>query len=258
MSIETLVQDEAARELLALRGETAAVVWPHLVAYLGLFRSPSRALAWDRALRLAKEVLEIPAVPNVLATALAETVEAMRQKRGSGAAKPLSNHNYLKRVLESVVERGESAPVQSGSFNESPVKGKRAQAVEVLRQWAGDDWLCRAVAEGLSVLIVDNRKGAPGADTVAATAGLWEYLLRSAGCAVENIDLPRIQQGFKQLLKDVAGWPEGKELIARLPRRPHQERLPDREIPDEERARMVAKLREITESTAEGVGVNDE
>jgi hypothetical protein len=134
-------------------------------------------------------------------------------------------------------------------------KGKRAQAVGALRQWAGDNWLRKAVAEGLSVLIVDNRKGAPGADTVAATAGLWEYLLRSAGCSVENVDLPRIQQGFKALLKEADGWPEGKELIARLPRRRHQDSLPDRDIPDDERARMAAELRSITNSTAKRMEV---
>jgi hypothetical protein len=96
-SLEAILQDEAARELLFLSGQ-AGRAWPSLVKYLGLFRSDTRPLAWDRALKLAKEVLEIPADPAALETALTETVEALRAKGG----KALKNHNYLKRVLENV------------------------------------------------------------------------------------------------------------------------------------------------------------
>ena len=259
-SLESHIQDEAARDLLALRGEVAAVAWPHLVAYIGLFRSPSRALAWDRALRLAREVLEIPAAPNALATALAETVEAMRQKRTGGSAKPLANHNYLLRVLETVnsqspMVNGQNTNDQGQMTNNMP-KGKRAQAVAALRQWAGGDWLRRVVSDGLEALVADNRKGAPGADTITATAGLWETMLRSSGCAVEMVDTERIYKAFTALLKEVEGWPECRDLIARLPHRPRQEKLPEREISDEERGRIVAELKKITEKTAEGMDTN--
>lgn len=96
-SLDLILQDEAARELLSLSGQVGRA-WPALVRYLGLFRSESRPLAWDRALRLAQEALEIPADPAALETALIETVDALRAKGG----KPLKNHNYLKRVLENI------------------------------------------------------------------------------------------------------------------------------------------------------------
>ena len=94
-SIETVIQDESARELIAMKAE-----FPRsLFAYLSLFRPEKRALAWDRMSRLTREVLDLGQTWGAveLETALAETVTALRG-RGKG---PLKNHNYLKRVLES-------------------------------------------------------------------------------------------------------------------------------------------------------------
>lgn len=130
-SLDLILQDEAARDLLSLSGQ-AGRAWPALVRYLGLFRSESRPLAWDRALKLATEVVEIPADPAALETALIETVDALRAKGG----KPLKNHNYLKRVLENqpreTVEThcNGSLPTPSPSSN-----SKTARAIGRLEQW---------------------------------------------------------------------------------------------------------------------------
>ena len=105
ISLEAVIQDEAGRELLALLAATDKNTGSALVSYLGLFRSSKRDLSNDRALRLAKEALEL-AQPNALIPALAHTVEQMRIKQQSGGFKPLSNHNYLKRVLEN--DQGQS------------------------------------------------------------------------------------------------------------------------------------------------------
>lgn len=123
--LDAVVQDEAARELLAMR----AVMPPSLVPYLALFRTEKRALAWDRALKLAKEALELE--PNIvrLETTLAETVEAIRAKREAGQVQPLKNHNYLKRVLESVATRPDvGAPLAAPGG----LKSKRGQALAAL------------------------------------------------------------------------------------------------------------------------------
>lgn len=98
IALEAVVQDESARELLGLLAGMSVELGRALVAYLGLFRSAKRDLANDRALRLAREVRALTTDEARLATALAETVEALRGKGGP----PLKNHNYLKRVLESV------------------------------------------------------------------------------------------------------------------------------------------------------------
>ena len=135
ISLEALVQDEAGRELLALVARLDTQTGAALVSYLGLFRSASRDLANERALKLARETLALVgrdaggraasgtkadacmdaggraasgtkaevAAPDTarLAIALSETVEALRGK----PRQPLKNHNYLKKVFESVQAR---------------------------------------------------------------------------------------------------------------------------------------------------------
>lgn len=138
-SLEAFVQDDAARELLALRAD-AESCWPYLVTYLGFFRSKARALSWTRALRLAKEVLATVPDRRLLAMGLRETIEAMCAKRDAGDVRPLKNHNYLARVLESIVqtdrlEPGALAAVDQGE--KQPAKlGKRAQGMAALEDWS--------------------------------------------------------------------------------------------------------------------------
>ena len=137
-SIEQAVEDEAARELMGLLSDLPREVSRPLASYLGLWRSKSRALAWERALRIAREALELHADTAALGAALSETVEAMRQKQDAGGWRPLQNHNYLKRVLESVAARPQPAPIEraepAGGHALAPVDGgsKTRQAVERL------------------------------------------------------------------------------------------------------------------------------
>ncbi len=128
-SVEAVVQDDAARELFALLAEHGAIVRP-LFGYLGLFRSASRALAWDRTLKLAREVVAL-AGDAALHDALWEVVASFAEKRAQPGWKPLANHNYLKRVLESVAARGvqvERDPAAAGRRMQS----KTGQALEAL------------------------------------------------------------------------------------------------------------------------------
>lgn len=99
ISLDALIQDDAGRELLSLLSKLDRCAAGALVSYLSLFRSKRRDLANDRALRIATEALEMAPI-NALAPAMAHTVEQMRNKQQAGGFKPLSNHNYLKRVLE--------------------------------------------------------------------------------------------------------------------------------------------------------------
>ena len=105
IGLEQLVQDEAGRDLLAEVAKLDNASGAALVSYVGLFRSASRDLSNDRALKLIRETLAIESV-QWLTPALQETVESLREKRAQGEVKPLTNHNYLKRVLESVISRG--------------------------------------------------------------------------------------------------------------------------------------------------------
>lgn len=108
-ALEAILEDEAARELMGVLADLPREVSRPLVAYLGLWRSRTRALAWDRALRIAREALALHADTTLLGAALAETVEAIRTKRERGEdTRPLSSHHYLRRVLETVAARGVS------------------------------------------------------------------------------------------------------------------------------------------------------
>lgn len=140
-ALEAWAEDEAAREMMALLAGLDAELGRPLVAYLGLFRSASRALSWDRALRLAREVLALCPDSARLAAALVVTVEQLRAKRDAGDVRPLTNHNYLKRVLEGVPEGGavvavHGRPCSAGQKKPSSATMDAVQRLEHIKRAA--------------------------------------------------------------------------------------------------------------------------
>jgi hypothetical protein len=109
-----------------------------LVGYMGLFRSKSRDLANDRALRIAQEALELAPV-EILVPALAHTVESMRAKQQAGQFTPLTGHNYLKRVLES---GNAGQPIEALPTGLVPEKkaDKRAAVTGAIMDIRDTDW----------------------------------------------------------------------------------------------------------------------
>jgi hypothetical protein len=118
--LEALVQDESGRQLMAALVPLSVEHGSALVGYIGLFRSHNRDLANDRALRLVREVLELGG--QEITPALAEVIEAMRSKAQQNPAvwKPLSNHNYLKRVIEGMGLQVAPGVQQSGVMTVAP------------------------------------------------------------------------------------------------------------------------------------------
>lgn len=112
IALEAITQDDAARELLGLLAAAPEDLGRALVAYLGLWRPAKQDLRWDRALRLAREVLALESDPARLAWALAETVEAIRAK---GGQTPIKSHGYLRRVLENAPDDFIAAKPISGA-----------------------------------------------------------------------------------------------------------------------------------------------
>lgn len=111
-TLEQVTEDEALRELMGLIADLPREVSRPLASYIGLFRGKTRATAYERQLRLAREVLAMHGDTQLVGAALSETVEAIRSKRDTGEdARPLKNHNYFKRVLESVDARPQPAPL---------------------------------------------------------------------------------------------------------------------------------------------------
>jgi hypothetical protein len=117
--LQAALEDGAARELLGILSSRPMHLSRPLASYLGLFRSASRALAWERALRLADEALALEPDGDLLGLALSETVEAIYAKREREPARPLTNHNYLRRVLETHRAR-RPAPRSAGSGQAPP------------------------------------------------------------------------------------------------------------------------------------------
>lgn len=144
--LEAATEDESGRALMALLGRVGPLA-RELVAYLGLFRPRTQALRWSRALALAMDVEHLATQHGEATTAqaLRETVETMRARQGEGW-QPLKNHNYLARVLESVVAKGQaSGPMsaQNGGLTAHKTaqkpQSKTAAAMASLMEGTGDD-----------------------------------------------------------------------------------------------------------------------
>lgn len=102
LTLEALIEDDSGQELLRLILSMSHDCGRHAVDYLGLFKPAKSALSNNRALKILQSLLELYPCSNLLAHALAETVESVRRnRREGGRVEPLANHNYLKKVYES-------------------------------------------------------------------------------------------------------------------------------------------------------------
>lgn len=96
---EALTEDTSARQLFALAASSQCM--PELVSYLGLFKPRKQALKWSRALKLTEELLGRFGADPRLGAAMVRTVDSLREKRQQPGWRPLQDHNYLARVIES-------------------------------------------------------------------------------------------------------------------------------------------------------------
>lgn len=102
--LDALIQDDAAREVMAILAPMDGGLARVLVAYIGLFRPEKSDLSWNRALKLLNETLAVSGHRDWLRAALEETVHKLRVSRTGGSVRPVTNHNYLKKVLEGLTE----------------------------------------------------------------------------------------------------------------------------------------------------------
>lgn len=109
--LEAALQDDAGRELVAMMAAMPPELARPLMHYLGYFRPAKQQLGWGRALRLAREVLALLTDQAVLASALIEAARSLDDKRQAPGWKPLGNHNYLRRCLETAGHRAEAEAV---------------------------------------------------------------------------------------------------------------------------------------------------
>ena len=107
--IEVALQHEDGRQVMGmLAGMQPELALP-LMHYIGFFRPAKQQLGWGRALRLMREVvLLLPTPVDLLVWGLQEAARTLDDKRSQPGWKPLGNHNYLRRCLDSAQARSGS------------------------------------------------------------------------------------------------------------------------------------------------------
>ena len=128
--LEVALQHEAGREVMAMLAGMEPTLAHPLITYIGFFRPAKQQLGWGRALRLMREVVALDglAVP-VLVLGLIEATRTLDDKRHQPGWKPLGNHNYLRRCLESAQARHDAgAVVQLTDSAQAPARQPRSKA----------------------------------------------------------------------------------------------------------------------------------
>lgn len=124
--LEALIQDEAASELLGVLAKLDRPLALSMVSYLGLFRPEKSDLSNSRALRLVKEVQDL-GQGGPLVSALEQTVNQIRQKRQQGHMRSLTNHNYLKTVLNGLLTQYQTQAAPTGKAKAASVPVKKQE-----------------------------------------------------------------------------------------------------------------------------------
>lgn len=244
-SVEAALLTEAGQAYTRLLLQQPDWLRFSLARYILLWAPPKSEMAYDRRLRLTTETLAIDPDPRRLAAALAETVEAIMAKRRDGDVRPLTKHNYLKRVLEGLPALAPAIETTAGSpvvgFDRRPAlrrPSKLEQAEELLAEWAGTDALRQVIGAGLAALLAKPLAKAPEGAAIDRTASLWERDLRKHGLAAP--DAARLEIAFDRLLSRVKDWfPVADALFEFLPPGAKRAALPE-PPPDEE---QVAKAK---------------
>jgi len=229
ISLDQLTQDEAGRELLGLLSQLDTLAGNALVMYLGLFRPATRDLSNDRALRLAREVEAMGkgSVTLELSTAMSETVESMRLKQTEGQFKPLSNHNYLKRVLETVevkIQTGQQL-MKSPAFSiDTAPKSKAVQSIEMLKNYQASEefpeWFVRTVCGSLAeLMIIGGLDGKPAADTMTLVVErllveLWPKRQWVQQCRFRGAK--SLHRAFISYAETTKRWPTVKDILGQV------------------------------------------
>ena len=243
-SVEAMIESEAGRAYMRLLLTQPPALQRGLAAYVWMFKSAKRSLSYERRLKLANEVLALGADPRALAAALSDTVESLRQKREAGDVRPLTGHNYLRRVLENVpLLAGETLPALPQRR-----ASRTALTDQMLDAWGGDDALRLQIAHGLRALLALPLTVKPEADAIDRTASLWERQLRRAGLVDTPEELERLSRAFSGLVSSVKDrFPAPLDVLSYLPARKEQPRLapvvPDAEV-DPELSEKIAAFRE--------------
>ena len=139
LHLDALVQDQAGRELIATVSKLNVTTASAVLSYLGLFRPAKSDLSNGRALKLLGEVLGLTPNEIALCQALEQTYSNISaNRRDSSDTKPLSNHNYLKKVLHSLPAW--DTPGVTNEISTRPAQQKPRNVGDALLDVNNRDW----------------------------------------------------------------------------------------------------------------------
>lgn len=257
-SLDSLVSDAEAAEVLKMLLELDADIGKAAIRYIGLFRPAKSQLSWARTAKLLNELLPMikaqeaardgvcfPTPTEAWIHGFNETVNARDQGR---LKLPLKSHGYLLEIVSQWQGSGLPSPHPSptGRGSEGGAPSKLRQGVAALGEWAGEDWAKREIASGFALLAALNLPNRPAAQDLPVVAEIWYRQLKEAKEIVSpEYDPIRIQTGFK-VLQAAETWPQPAELRRNLPPRLIPRAMLAKPAPDKEKGRQkMAEVKDV-------------
>ena len=257
-SLDSLVSDAEAAEVLKMLLELDADIGKAAIRYIGLFRPAKSQLSWARTAKLLNELLPMikaqeaardgvcfPAPTEAWIHGFNETVNARDQGR---LKLPLKSHGYLLEIVSQWQgsEFPSPQPSPTGRGGEGGAPSKLRQGVAALGEWAGEDWAKREIASGFALLAALNLPNRPAAQDMPVVAEIWYRKLKDKGEIVSpEYDPIRIQTGFK-VLQQSETWPHPAELLRNLPPRLIPRAMLAKPAPDKEKGRQkMAEVKDV-------------
>ena len=257
-SLDSLVSDAEAAEVLKMLLELDADIGKAAIRYIGLFRPAKSQLSWARTAKLLNELLSMikaqeaardgvcfPAPAEAWIHGFNETVNARDQGR---LKLPLKSHGYLLEIVSQWQGSGLPSPQPSptGRGGEGGAPSKLRQGVAALGEWAGEDWAKREIASGFALLAALNLPNRPAAQDMPVVAEIWYRKLKDKGEIVSpEYDSIRLQAAFS-VLQQSESWPQPAELLRNLLPRLIPRAMLAKPAPDKEKGRQkMAEVKDV-------------
>ncbi len=226
LDLESLIEDGCGRSCFALIAKQPTIVQGQLIPYLQLFKPRLQGLRWSRAQFILQTLIDETkqVESNTLTAALSESVLQLSEQRRGDNWRPLSSHNYLKRVIESQQSQQKLIVNVNKCNHSSKPASKTAQAVNFLAEYTGSsdipDWFVREICYGLQALYLACIDGTPAADIIEMTAERWItecWPRRPWEQNHHNWGQRILASAFRQCANSAQRWPAITDILGRVP-----------------------------------------
>lgn len=252
-SLDALISDVAASELLKMILAMDAEMGTAAIRYLGLFRPAKSQLSWGRLVTLMKELWPDMQAQQIKRDGIAYSAPSaawlygfnvVLAARESGRIKtPLKSHGYLFEVMSGWQMAG-VATAPTTPATPSPQSSKLRQGVATLAEWAGDDVLKQEIAGGFTQMAMGNIRGKPAAVDMAIIAEQWVQRLQEKEAFAAELDVPRLRTAFAAL-RDATDWPNVTVFVKLMPPRLIPRAMLEQKVERFDATAQIASLKEI-------------